>query len=179
MNLERILAGDNAGLLEQGLELLASIDAELYAKPEPAIADSSIGGHVRHVLDHYASFFAGGAELDYDRRERDPELERSPGVASRRIVQLVRALRGQAERGPADVHVKLDTGHAAWSKSCVARELQFLASHTVHHFALIGVILRLNGVAVPATFGVAPSTLRYREALRGRGASPREESAAR
>ncbi|MFT5050292.1 MAG: hypothetical protein ACI8QZ_001693 [Chlamydiales bacterium] len=39
-------------------------------------------------------------------------------------------------------------------------------SHTVHHFALIAVILRLDGRSVRARFGVTPSTLRHREATR-------------
>jgi hypothetical protein len=43
-------------------------------------------------------------------------------------------------------------------RSTLARELRALASHTIHHYALVAVVLRLRGVAVPAHFGVAPST---------------------
>ena len=44
--------------------------------------------------------------------------------------------------------------------------MQFLLSHTVHHYALIGAILRLSGVEPPAGFGLAPSTLRHQQQLR-------------
>ena len=54
-----------------------------------------------------------------------------------------------------------DDAAPPWSTSSVERELQFLSSHTVHHYALIAVILRLNGVQPEEGFGVAPSTQRY------------------
>src|SRR5262249_43081278 len=47
--------------------------------------------------------------------------------------------------------------------SSVTRELMALSSHTIHHFALIAMTLRAHGVVVNPDFGVAPSTLRYRE----------------
>ena len=43
------------------------------------------------------------------------------------------------------------------------RELLFLISHTVHHFALIAFMLRSFGIEPGDKFGVAPSTLRYRQ----------------
>jgi hypothetical protein len=43
----------------------------------------------------------------------------------------------------------------------VTRELQFLASHTVHHYALIAHLARDRGVGVAPEFGVAPATLDY------------------
>jgi hypothetical protein len=46
-------------------------------------------------------------------------------------------------------------------ESSIDRELQVLSSHTIHHFALIAMTLRLHGVEMPPDFGMAPSTLRY------------------
>jgi len=37
----------------------------------------------------------------------------------------------------------------------------FLLSHTVHHYALISVALKLQGIDPGEEFGIAPSTLRY------------------
>lgn len=50
-----------------------------------------------------------------------------------------------------------------WVLSTLERELQFLASHTVHHYALIALTLRAQGVTVGTDFGMAPSTLRHSE----------------
>jgi membrane protein DedA with SNARE-associated domain len=52
--------------------------------------------------------------------------------------------------------------------SGISRELTFLVSHSIHHYALIGVILRLNGILVPQQFGFAPSTIFYLKGLAGR-----------
>ena len=45
--------------------------------------------------------------------------------------------------------------------STLARETEFVHSHTVHHYALIAAKLKSVGIEVPDEFGVAPSTLRY------------------
>ena len=52
-----------------------------------------------------------------------------------------------------------------WQPSTTGRELQFLVSHTVHHFAMIGGICRALEVEMEENFGVAPSTLRHRAQL--------------
>ncbi len=56
---------------------------------------------------------------------------------------------------------------APGANSSLARELRFLASHTVHHQAMIATILRSRGFAVPDDFGIARSTLLHEG--RGRG----------
>ncbi len=45
-----------------------------------------------------------------------------------------------------------------WSRSTLKRELQFLVSHTVHHFALIRALLGGSGIDPGESFGLAPST---------------------
>ena len=45
--------------------------------------------------------------------------------------------------------------------SSIGREMQALASHTVHHFALIAMTLQALGFHLDRDFGMAPSTLRY------------------
>jgi uncharacterized damage-inducible protein DinB len=49
--------------------------------------------------------------------------------------------------------------NGTWCQSSVGRELQHLINHTVHHYAFVALILRLQGVAIEDDFGVAPSTL--------------------
>ena len=65
------------------------------------------------------------------------------------------------------IQIRLESGGAEaeqWSHSTVRRELQFLLSHTVHHFALIAVLLERFSIAVPDDFGIAPSTLKHWQA---------------
>ena len=61
------------------------------------------------------------------------------------------------------VDVRMDCGSncETTAVSSVARELQFLVSHTVHHDALIAAAARHLGVDVDSCYGIAPSTLRF------------------
>ena len=51
----------------------------------------------------------------------------------------------------------------SWSNSSVNRELQFLIGHTVHHYALVAFILRVQDFSPPEDFSVTPSTLKHEQ----------------
>ena len=57
-----------------------------------------------------------------------------------------------------------EDGVPDWRPSSVGRELQFLVSHTVHHYALIRLLLEDHGIYAGEEFGVAPSTLAHQRA---------------
>lgn len=163
----------NLHFLRQGLELLATLDAEVYAAGREG--RSPVGAHLRHCVDYYRCFLRGlgSGRVDYDAREREGALETDPGAAAAALGEIAGRL---STLGPRDysrvLEVKVDTPAAAddaWSRSSLARELQFLVSHTVHHYALIGLLLRQHGIDPGDEFGVAPSTLEYRRAV-GAGA---------
>ncbi len=150
---------DNLEALRQGLALLDRIDENTYL---------SIGPHVRHVLDHYAAFFAGcdQTSIDYDARQRNRQVETERQAAQISIIDISGHL-SDLDRSilehPISVRSNGGGGPEDFSRSTLRRELQFLLSHTVHHWALVRSILTRSGIEVAETFGVAPSTLRYRE----------------
>jgi uncharacterized damage-inducible protein DinB len=156
---------DNVVALRQGIDLLAGLSAERYTQRAPACFNSSAGGHLRHVIEHYLGFLRGteSGEIDYEARARDALIESDPGYAAAQLeaiserlelLEKDRLLRVRVEGMPADAA-------PGWGTSTVVRELEFLLSHTVHHYALIGVICRLDGHTLPTDFGMAPSTLRH------------------
>lgn len=162
----RSLVEDNLRALRQGLELIASLDAELYGDPRSCRTGATIGAHFRHVLDHYLAFFAGleGGIVAYELRDRDPRVEHDRGFASELGAGVLRSLEALDADRP--LRLACRTGALAetddgLSATSLRRELQFLLSHTVHHYALIAAELRVRGHAVPPGFGVAPSTLGY------------------
>lgn len=156
----------NLHCLGQAIDLLGGLPESAFASRETRHA-KTIGPHLRHVLDHYASFLSGlpSFRLDYDARERDPRLENDIAFAVGRLREIVGDLSLiDLELLEMPVEIRLEAGGAEeeqWSRSTVRRELQFLLSHTVHHFALIAVLLERHDIAVPADFGVAPSTLKH------------------
>lgn len=171
MNTCREPTADNIACLQQAAVLLRGIDDATYGQPGPGAMGSGVGPHLRHVLDHYELFLDGlpDRRVDYDGRARDPRLETDRVFALQRIDDLCRRLSGLALLD-ADhpLAVRMDGGSASdasswWSASSPKRELQFLLSHTVHHYALIAFMLKARGVPVDPDFGVAPSTLRHRK----------------
>jgi hypothetical protein len=156
----------NLRLLERAEELLARVPAAAHAGGEGVARPT--GPHFRHVLEHYSCFLAGvGARrVDYDSRPREAELEVDPAAARRRVRELIGGLGALDESGfETPLEVRLECGEGVesdqWSRSTVRRELQFLLSHTVHHYALIGLLLDQQGIDPGPDFGVAPSTLRH------------------
>ncbi|MDQ8203272.1 hypothetical protein [Pelagicoccus sp. SDUM812003] len=156
----------NCELLEQGRTLLSRHDDQSFVAGDPASYGSGIGVHFRHVLDHYLSFVKGldSGLIDYDARVRNTNQERSVELS----LQVLERVRDQLSSLELDIgraiRVKVSAsteGEDVHSKSSVGRELQFLVSHTVHHYALIAIASRMLGIFPDESFGVAPSTLKY------------------
>lgn len=163
--LAEALAG-NHEVLAQAASLLRRLDDQSYATGGAGPGISPVGAHVRHVLDHYRSLLDGlpGGRIDYEARHRDSPLERERSLAQAEVDQLLEGLdRIGEELEEQEILVNLrsladpDAG-PDWSRSTVKRELQFLVSHTVHHFALIRAMLAGLGIDPGENFGVAPST---------------------
>lgn len=159
-------AQGNHLLLLQGLEVLETLPRDAYGLP--VRGHSPVGAQFRHVLEHYEAFFAGlpAGRVDYDARPRDASLESDPMAAARAARQWCTALLDLSPaQGDAPLLVQTDSGAGPdvpdWRASTVGRELQFLASHTTHHFALIALLLEFQGWGTPPGFGVAPSTRAY------------------
>lgn len=157
-----LLIDTSVRLLHQAESLLEEIDREAHAGSSPAIAPHHVGGHLRHILEFYECFLDGveSGSIDYDARKRDiaVETDRAAALAKTRII--VQRLRNRTLSDDAPVRVRMEDGDCFLTSS-VARELQVLSSHTVHHFALIALVLRALGIPVDRDFGMAPSTLRY------------------
>lgn len=160
----------NIDLLEQGKRILAEITDEQYVHENEKYYKAGVGKHIRHILDHYNSLLNGwNDKINYDDRDRNTDIEADRKVALRNMELLIdRFNQFEKEQKPINTEVLVksnavnEESESPWSSSTVKRELQFLVSHTVHHYALVAFILRSQEVDVPKKFGVAPSTLKYR-----------------
>jgi hypothetical protein len=169
MNRREALIKTNIDWLRQALDLLDRVDDAAFATSPAGMEPHRAGAHLRHVIEFYRAFLAGIASfhIDYDARRRDPEIELSRKAASDAIRTIIHELSScPALRFDAIVWVRMEDAAATairepYMESSIDRELQVLSSHTIHHFALIAMTLRLHGIPMPPAFGMAPSTLRY------------------
>jgi len=159
----------NTRLLQQAVQMLKQVPDDLYGVAHPPHLESGIGLHLRHVIDHYRCFVrdVASGKIDFDERERETRLETDRKYAIQVLQQMNMELSGIDLRD-APINIKMDSDadgkdDSAWTQSTVDRELQYLAAHTVHHYALIAVLMHLHGLKPAPTFGVAPSTLRHRK----------------
>lgn len=161
----------NVSWLRQALQLIERVDDNSYATVPRGLAPHRAGAHLRHILEFYQCFLDGLelSHIDYDARRRDAAIERSREAAAAAIRAIVRRLESTADlHGERIIWVRW--GVDSFMESSISRELEVLSSHTVHHFALIAVTLRMHGVEMDPDFGMAPSTLRYLAAQKAEAA---------
>lgn len=167
MNLIESLLLTNVKLLNSACTLLNTMDDAVYRETAPDNSGHRIGAQFRHVIEFYDCLLEGidAGRVDYDARKRVALLETSRSAAIARVHEIADALRHRSLWAERPLVVRMedapDECGEAWMESSVARELQAVRSHTIHHFALIAMALRSWSVEVDSSFGVAPSTLRH------------------
>jgi len=148
------------------IDLLRELSAQSYRRCIET--HSSIGTHVRHVVEFYSCFFDGvqsvPAQIDYDTRPRDKSLEMDKDFA----IKALRAIKDRLvviedlEQKVA-VYEGLSLGAAKrfTLNSSAGRELVFIHSHFVHHMGIIRILAELQGIHLPDCFGKAAATLNF------------------
>lgn len=149
--------------LQQALNDVAEQD---YLKVASPAFQSSIGAHIRHIIEHYLCFFSQLPEnqtINYDLRERDIQIETNIKYAQACLAQISEKLMSFSCDDQRELYVS-DNHCDYLIRSSLSRELMFLIGHSEHHSAMIAAMLRIYGYAVDNQFGVANATLTH-EAL--------------
>lgn len=163
MQIRTDIFNDCVALLRQGSRVITEIPDDVFVATTSISPRGSIGAHFRHVIDCYRCFLTGVGQhrIAYNQRERNRSLEDSRSLAIQSLEQTINRLE-QMRLTALTQHVLVSTeNRSSWSRSSVLRELDFLLSHTVHHYSLIAMLLRIHEINPGDEFGVAPSTLNY------------------
>jgi hypothetical protein len=147
--------------------MISAIDAGVYTdgKLDPCFA-STIGAHVRHVVDH-AKAFADAASTgvaDYEHRARGGEVERCKLKAASELqgisARLVELDGMDGRRAISVAVIASPEQPARMVESTFEREAAFVMSHTIHHIAIMRQIVARAGLDQVAGIGLAPGTPR-------------------
>ena len=155
----------NTETLEQVLSLINAAQGAAYNDVAEGMT-SSLGCHVRHVLDHYTALQVGvkSGLVDYDKRSRDSEVETNAELAIEKVNELIAWL---SKNIATDVKLKMKSEISATCletitmDSSLQRELIYLLNHTVHHMAQVSLALRIMGITINDQIGIAPATLTH------------------
>ena len=141
------------------IDFLFIVEAEHYTKPSEILSKATIGQHVRHSIEMYQCLLLGYETglIDYGKRKRDIVIESSPEYAINCLQNIISGIE------KSDKSLTLYNNEAHFSTS-YKRELFYCDEHTIHHLALIRIgVNEIGGYQLNETFGVAPSTIKYRQ----------------
>lgn len=155
-------------ILEQAKSYLRSVTCEQYREVVSPLFISSAGQHMRHILDHYVSIMDAldSGVVDYDKRRRGAPVESDIDLALQQIAEIETFL---CSLRPAllEQKIKLSTEVSVDEKlvkvveSSLIREIVFVGSHAIHHFAMIEQISKAQKISTPKQFGIAPATATF------------------
>jgi hypothetical protein len=157
-------------ITDQVRELLNLIDNKIYCQPLTAFSGSSIGQHIRHVIDFYLCLNrgCGCGNIDYDTRQRNPMIEKDTDVAITELEEISDCIQTLDIYKVVYVNSSFtDDESEANSQipSSIGRELMYAYDHALHHLAMvkIGMKQHFPKIVINNNLGVAPSTLKYRK----------------
>jgi hypothetical protein len=134
-----------------------------YSAPCNALSNATIGQHTRHIIELYQCLLAGyvTGDINYDNRKRDSLLENDITAAVDAVKEI------QVNLQQEDKTVKIfckEADNSVCIESNYYREVLYNLEHCIHHQALIKVaLLSIKDIQIAEGFGVAPSTLQYRQ----------------
>lgn len=162
------MSNSYAAILRQAIDLLDELTVEEYQKQLPPHFPSSIGAHIRHIVDHFIALMDGHEQghVDYNKRHRHNDIEQLPCSAAQCLKHLVTWLNELSDEWldkPLDITTEIDVSrtHSTTCQSTLQRELVFVSSHAIHHFALIRIMCGMQNKAIPELFGYAPATITH------------------
>ena len=153
-----------AAVLDDLAAVVDSLSDTQYADSAIPGVSGSVGGHVRHCLDHVRSLERAieTGVVDYDARDRDSLIEIDRTLAWSLLLSArrrVTAVPLSVLARPVVVRTRMHAGAAAVEVlSSLEREVSFVIAHTIHHCATIAVLAGVTPERLPERFGIAPST---------------------
>jgi uncharacterized pyridoxamine 5'-phosphate oxidase family protein len=139
-----------------------------FTTPLDILSGSTLGMHVRHILEFYECMINGeiAGVIDYDGRKRNLMIENDKAFAIHIIQNHVENISLISENKT----MVLLTSQTTENKTIeintnTFRELTYLIEHTIHHMAMLKIAFKIvyPHIELSEEFGVAYSTLKYKK----------------
>jgi hypothetical protein len=147
-------------------ETLNQLSNEEYTRSIKILMNATIGQHVRHIIELFQCLEKGydSGLVNYEKRRRDYRIETDKDFAA----VLLKDIYTHIEKPNKEIFLEAedycDSTETVNIPSNYYREIAYNLEHTIHHMALIRVgINEVSSVVLPDEFGVAYSTIKYRQ----------------
>jgi len=148
--------------LQKSRSLLSFLTNEELSNTTVAPYYSSIGSHIRHILDFYDCALSVNSEnkIDLTLRKRNNEVETQCEAALQYLNQIIERLNAFDDKFEDNIIVIDDLGLGKIEMKYTFESLIAQAnSHTIHHYAIINYILDRIGIEMKdEDFGYNPTT---------------------
>ena len=155
-----ILQSNIAAQLNKLKSVISILSPNVYSQKSRYLGDSSIGAHVRHIIELINCVENGYTEgvVDYQNRVRDLRLETDVHLALEQIDMILKA------PVKSDKIMYVFESSVSQITSTYFRELLYQMEHAIHHMALMQVALREFDIQIDDKhFGFAYSTIAYQK----------------
>lgn len=132
--------------------------------------ESSIGAHVRHVVEFMQMLaeHVDSGVIDYENRKRNIVYETEPRAVAAMLpplrATLAHVLTHYGSSHPLELReTTLAGGEKLNISTSLGREMLFMLQHGVHHLAIIKMQAAAMNIALGSDFGVAVATQAYRQ----------------
>ncbi len=162
------LQNSSEEILSQLIDLIDSMEPEQYQSPVDALSKSSIGAHVRHIIEFYDCLLKGHDTglVNYDARVRNYLLETDMYFALQVLLNIIQKVNSIRSDKMLMISLDLSTqNNPIVIDTTYYRELAYNIEHAIHHMAIIriGVATAYPKVTVEQNFGVAYSTVKFKK----------------
>jgi hypothetical protein len=143
---------------------LDHLSTEQYSMPCTNLSNSTIGQHVRHIIEMFQCLEKGylSGIINYENRKRDSNIETNKILACELLKSINQALGKQDKNLILEGVYNDDSNELMKFPTNYYREIVYNLEHTIHHMALIRVGLKeLKNMELPENYGVASATVKH------------------
>ncbi|MGZ2368198.1 DinB family protein [Ancylomarina sp. YFZ004] len=154
-------------ICKQLFQLCDKLDNKEYAHCSSLLMGSSIGKHMRHIIEFYDLLREGSeiGEVNYDTRVRNVQIETEFEAAKDRLASILSWLDELTVNKNMSVYFQFNMENDTLKqvRSNLMRELAYNLEHAIHHMALMRIALdqQFSHINIDPNFGLAYSTIRY------------------
>lgn len=159
----RMITSNLQKILQKLAEAIETLSETQYQKPCLTHSGSTIGQHVRHIIEFFQCLQNGyeTGTVNYDLRQRNRLIETNKQVAIDSLYQICQ----QVDKIDKPILLTVafeESMDKVIISSTYLREVAYNIEHAIHHMAVIKIgINELSKIELPKDFGVALSTLQY------------------